>query len=96
MSAVKTPPGELVAVAPEAIRYGTRQVRVGGTVFRAIEKVLAAGRVPVPVADLCLAVWGGPRCDETVRSLLWRANRLVEGLRCPKRLVLDRGQIALV
>lgn len=82
---------ELSLEPPESIRCGDNIVRCGGTVYRAVKCVLArAGELrKVSLAEFCPAVWGWREVqNETVRSLIWRANQILKELGEPRRLML--------
>jgi DNA-binding SARP family transcriptional activator len=97
MVVVGAPTAQALSVkSPETVRFGGQKVRCGGTVYRAVEYLLSRREGRSSVAAFCRAVWGEvPNSRKTLTSLLWRVNRLLEGLDCPRRLTLD-GECVLL
>lgn len=78
---------ELRLEPPESVAFGEEVVRVGGTVYRGL-KHLMAHQSGATLTSFCKAVWGKDALNDTVRSLIFRVNSLLKGLRCERRLVL--------
>lgn len=89
----------LMLLAPNKARYGTREAKIGATVFLALDAILGAGG-RLPVTELVLAVWGTERvlnrsAMRTIASLCHRANRKLAEVGHPTRCGTDAGDVVL-
>lgn len=84
---------ELTLDPPHSVVYGRDTVRCGETVYRALRCLMSRER-GAGLPAFCTSVWGKAEVhNETVRSLIWRTNNLLKGLRCPRRVMLSGDKV---
>ena len=83
----------IVLEAPDTVRCGDVRMRCGGTVFRAL-RFLSAVHGGAALRELTREVWGVDEVKgETLRSLIFRANGVLKGIRCGRVVMLDGDRV---
>lgn len=72
-----------VHLAQACVSYRGRRAAVRPVVAGLLARLLGAGGRPVPVAELCDAVYGRPASLRAIRQSAFRASRVMERLDCP-------------
>jgi hypothetical protein len=85
-------------IPPNRLRYRGLAVPVGFRLWLALRCVLASDRGRVSINALCRAVWGENMSvlPGTVRTVVYRCNRVLTRLEHPGRLGFDGGDVVLV
>jgi hypothetical protein len=87
---------DLEFVEPSTLRFGNRDLRVGGVVYRFLQALFSVTNREQSLAVLEKAVWGHPVNRNTLWSACRRARCVLIELKHPLRVSIRGDQIALV